>query len=176
MAGYSRDPQSQSIPLPPITSQDLPAALGLSTSLPTTLHPSTSTTHTTLHHQHAHSLPHQPSIPPTTTGPAPPLDSRAAARCQTLQDLHDSATSSSLRNIYSCIIRDYHSGRIVWRPGAGYLYSTAGVLLLGPLSESELKQKIVELFNAGVYDVYSELCDGEPIAQMVPTSAPGSRL
>ncbi|KAF3925449.1 hypothetical protein ABW21_db0204454 [Orbilia brochopaga] len=183
--GYHTSPQDTS--LPPITSAQegagLPAALGLSTSLPTSLHHQTRTHHNIHQPVHPHSYPHQSSAAIVSGSAAPTagpssVEAQTAARVRTLQDLHDSTTSASLRHMYSTIMGDYNSGRIVWRAGSGYLYSTAGVLLMGPLPERELKNKIVELFSAGVYDVYTELCDGEPIAHIASAEGmpPCSRL
>ncbi|KAJ6261202.1 hypothetical protein Dda_3870 [Drechslerella dactyloides] len=152
MATYSRD-------LPPIAAHAFggPAPIGLSTSLPTSLHQTNTHPHAHLHaHAHQHSIGGTNGTTTSATVTAG-LDSNTTARCRTLQDLHDSTTSATLRNMYSTIIHDYTTGRIIWQSGSGYLYSTAGVLLAGPLAGRELKDKIVQLFSAGVYDVYTEL-------------------
>ncbi|EWC46879.1 hypothetical protein DRE_03891 [Drechslerella stenobrocha 248] len=99
-----------------------------------------------------------------------PLHPHALARCKTLQDLSTHATGApTFRAIYTAIVSDYLSGRILWRAGHGYIYSAVG-LLLGPLPLPQLNDKIRELFDAGVYDIYAELCDEEGISKMMPSA------
>ncbi|KAK6361514.1 hypothetical protein TWF730_005234 [Orbilia blumenaviensis] len=99
------------------------------------------------------------------TTPSPPrgrtLCAGAQARIRALKE--EMATlegAPGLRELYSRIIRDYETGKIIWRKGEGYVYDTGTYACLG--RHSEVSSEVLR--NPSTW---TEFCSDEPIVQFM---------
>ncbi|KAK6521021.1 hypothetical protein TWF506_001254 [Arthrobotrys conoides] len=99
------------------------------------------------------------------TTPSPPrvqpLCAGAQARIQSLkEEMATLENAPGLRELYSRIIRDYETGKIVWQRGAGYVYDTGTYACLG--RHNEMSSEVLR--NPSTW---TEFCSDEPIIQFM---------
>ncbi|RVD88621.1 uncharacterized protein DFL_002799 [Arthrobotrys flagrans] len=100
------------------------------------------------------------------TTPSPPsrgqpLCAGAQARIQALkEEMATLEDAPGLRELYSRIIRDYETGKIVWQRGAGYVYDTGTYACLG--RHNEMLSEVLR--NPSTW---TEFCSDEPIVQFM---------
>ncbi|KAF3190244.1 hypothetical protein TWF788_009047 [Orbilia oligospora] len=99
------------------------------------------------------------------TTPSPPRGQPLCAGAQTrIQALKEEMATledaPGLRELYSRIIRDYETGKIVWQRGAGYVYDTKTYACLG--RHTEMSSEVLR--NPSTW---TEFCSDEPIVQFM---------
>ncbi|KAK6351253.1 hypothetical protein TWF718_004423 [Orbilia javanica] len=99
------------------------------------------------------------------TTPSPPrghqLCPGTQARIQTLkEEMSTLADAPGLRELYSRIIRDYETGKIIWQRGLGYVYDTGTYACLG--RHNEMSSEVLR--NPSTW---TEFCTDEPIIQFM---------
>ncbi|KAK6536644.1 hypothetical protein TWF281_000871 [Arthrobotrys megalospora] len=100
------------------------------------------------------------------TTPSPPrgnvqLCAGAQARIRALkEEMASLEEAPGLQGLYSRIIKDYETGKIIWQRGAGYVYDTGTYACLG--RHSEMSSEVLR--NPSTW---TEFCSDEPIAQFM---------